>query len=197
MGKKQKDPKRVKAGKSSKLKGANYERKIAKLFEEWFRKYDPECSVARTPQSGGHSKLADDWDMAGDVTCSNEKFIFSIECKCNEAFDLRDLFRIKGPLFTQWWKQCNKACPEGKIPLLVFTKNYHPDFIAMPASKEYGKVLIYSGGANPTVGFHEHKLLPEGMIICLLESILESDPQEWIKLLEARNTTPKPSTNTT
>jgi len=193
-----KDPKKIKIGKSSKIKGANYERKISKLFEEWFKKHDPKASIARTPQSGGHSKLAEDWNMSSDLTCNNPDFPFLIECKCNEAWDIRDLFKIKGLVFTSWWPQATKqSSTTDKIPLLVFTKKYHPDFVAMPGGIDFGKILIHSGNANPTVGFHEHKLIPDGMIICLLESLLESNPKEWIDVIKARNITPKSSKNTT
>lgn len=71
---KSKDPKRVKAGKKSKTKGNNFERKVAKMLSQWWG-----SKFYRTPMSGG-SKLKEGFHLAGDVVTDDLTFCFHTEC---------------------------------------------------------------------------------------------------------------------
>lgn len=96
-----------KRGKSSKLKGASYERVIAKKFKEKFG-----IELKRTPMSGGFSKgssKAD--DFRGDITVVDKgvDFKLHLECKDHKAWSL-----------PAWIRQAEEDCPKDRIPVVVF-----------------------------------------------------------------------------
>ena len=96
-----------KRGKSSKLKGASYERVIAKKFKEKFG-----IELKRTPMSGGFSKgssKAD--DFRGDITVVDKgvDFKLHLECKDHKAWSL-----------PSWIRQAKDDCPQDRIPVVVF-----------------------------------------------------------------------------
>lgn len=114
---------RSRRGKASKRKGANYERKIAKVFKE---KYN--VDLVRTPQSGGFAKKSTKAsDFRGDITCLDETVDFKlhIECKDQKTLKIRD-----------WVQQSQEDCPNGKVPLVI----YH-----LPQVIKEGKVVSKSG----------------------------------------------------
>ena len=120
-------------------KGFNYERYIAEKFSKPFN-----MEFRRIPLSGG-------WDkeyISGDIMCMEDKnFPFSIECKRNEAIDFMPIFKNfeKSAIFS-FWKQCEedaKVCKkENNIPLLVFAKNYTPDFVMFKEKICLGNFVI-------------------------------------------------------
>lgn len=113
-------------GKGAKNKGSSYERKIAKLLSNWF--YGDDDSLVRAPRSGGGS-----WK--GDIVKNPEKenilFNFCIECKNEEGWKLEQLFNqdCEKSMIMKFWYQTIKQCPEDKIPLLIFTRNFQPNFL--------------------------------------------------------------------
>jgi hypothetical protein len=108
------------SGKRSRNKGASYERHIAKILTKWWG-----SQIDRVPQSGGWQKERITGDVAAD-----DKFPFSVECKKQEGWHLEDIL-YKDSLITKWWKQCCDDCPDSKTPLLVFSRNYYPDFCTL------------------------------------------------------------------
>ena len=125
---------RSKAGKKAKRKGSTFERSLCKSFSDfWGSKF------FRTPMSGG-SQLKHDYNLAGDVSTPDETFPYHVEAKNQQA--LKGFYTIftstKCPVW-KWWDQCTTECPDDKIPLLVFTKNYMPPFILVPHL--YGAIL--------------------------------------------------------
>jgi len=118
---------RSKAGKKAKRKGSSYERTLCKAFSGfWGSKF------FRTPMSGG-SQLKHDYNLAGDISTPDETFPYHVEAKNQEALkSFHNIFiSSKCPVW-KWWKQCTTECPPGKVPLLVFTKNYMPSFVMVP-----------------------------------------------------------------
>lgn len=118
---------RSKAGKKAKRKGSSYERTLCKTFSElWGSKF------FRTPMSGG-SQLKHDYNLAGDISTPDEAFPYHVEAKNQEALQsFHNIFTsAKCPVW-KWWTQCTTECPSGKVPLLVFTKNYMPSFVMAP-----------------------------------------------------------------
>ena len=94
-------------GRTSKVKGANFERLIAKKFQD---RYGVE--LKRTPQSGGFAKKSDRADdYRGDITIVDTKrrLLLHIECKNQQKWSL-----------PKWLKQAQEDCPEGAIPIVVF-----------------------------------------------------------------------------
>jgi hypothetical protein len=120
---------RSRAGKKAKNKGSSFERRIGKSLEGFW-----DSKFFRTPMSGG-SALKYDYNLAGDLSTPDETWPFHVECKNQEA--LGKFFTIftsdKCPVW-KWWNQTVEECPENKIPLLIFTKNYFPVFCLMKAS---------------------------------------------------------------
>lgn len=117
-----------KKGKSAKVKGASYERVLAKVFKTFLN-----IDLVRTPQSGGfakHSTKAD--EFRGDITCLDEKIDFKlhIEAKNHKTWKLKE-----------WFKQSIEDCPKGKVPCVIFHQSQEnkegkrisesDDFIAM------------------------------------------------------------------
>ena len=99
--------KNSKRGKSSKNKGANYERTIAKIFKEKLG-----VELKRTPQSGGFAKDSSKGDeFRGDIVSIDDTidFILHLECKDQATWNL-----------PAWIRQSEEDCSEGKIPIVVF-----------------------------------------------------------------------------
>jgi len=137
-------------GKGAKNKGSTFERKIAKLFTAWWQSGELEGEFFKTPASGGLRWAKRD-DVIGDL-CTPEGFNATIECKCTESWDFKELFQTtiaKAPSLIQkgknigkpnapcglgeyWYQSCNEGFRASKIPMLVFTKNYFPDYIMYP-----------------------------------------------------------------
>jgi Holliday junction resolvase len=108
-----------KRGKRSKVKGANYERDIAKKFKA---NYD--ADLTRTPQSGGFAKKSSKADdFRGDIV-SADKYIdlsLHIECKNTQTWTL-----------PKWFEQAEGDCPKDKAPVVIFHKyGTGKDYIAL------------------------------------------------------------------
>lgn len=109
--------KKSRRGRNAKMKGAQYERDIAKKFEEHYG-----IKLLRTPQSGGFAKdkTGDNEDFRGDIVPAdkNIKLKVHIECKNQKKWNL--------PI---WLDQSEGDCSKEKISLVVFkrfntSKNY-------------------------------------------------------------------------
>lgn len=96
-----------KRGRSSKNKGANYERNIAKVFKEKLG-----VELKRTPQSGGFAKDTSKGDeFRGDIVSIDDTIDFNlhVECKDQATWSL-----------PAWIRQMEEDCPEGKVSVVVF-----------------------------------------------------------------------------
>lgn len=99
-----------KKGKSAKIKGASYERTIAKIFKKYL-----DIDLVRTPLSGGFAKQSDKAEeFRGDITSLDDTITFKlhIECKNQKTWKLKD-----------WLKQSQEDCPKNKVPCVVFHQN--------------------------------------------------------------------------
>lgn len=109
--------------KNPKRKGNDYERKIAKLFTEWWGE-----PFYRTPNSGGLG-----WQgkkIAGDLI-TPDNFPFVVECKKEENWNFEQIIEGRG-IFYKWWEQVIRDAKKvEKLPLLVFSKNHSNDYIAL------------------------------------------------------------------
>lgn len=117
--KKNQKEKLVKQGKNAKRKGGQYERDIAKKFQD---RYGVE--LKRTPQSGGFAKKSDKADdYRGDITIVDTKQMLKlhIECKNQKQWSL-----------PKWISQAEEDCPEGRVPIIVFHQyNSSKDFVCL------------------------------------------------------------------
>lgn len=159
------------AGKLAKSKGNSYERKIAKLFSEWWGEVK---SFRRTPMSGGWSKSR----ATGDIICPSE-FPFDIECKHHKDWELIQL--LKSPekcKLMKFWKQAVDECRPNKKPMLIFTKNNQPDLV-MVCDENMRKIAL------------DNKFYLDPVLVCfldgdpmaifLLSKFLSEVKSEWLK----------------
>jgi len=124
-------------GKGSKAKGSNFERDISKTLTKWWTGLGFKGEFYRTPTSGGLRWKARE-DTVGDL-CAPEDFAFTIECKCREDWDFKDIFNwTPDGLIAKWWKQsCDEALRANKMPLLVIKKNYVQPIVFIRANDVY------------------------------------------------------------
>ena len=138
------------SGKKSKDKGRNYELSIAKAWSEYTG-----LEIIRTPMSGAWA------GTSGDLLPKNreQNFPFVIECKKQEDWNLFQVIKGEGE-FYKWVDQVIsevrkdlEITKQERFPLVMFSKNYQPDFIACPALRDfdvYGfrqQMLVDIGGA--------------------------------------------------
>lgn len=95
-----------KRGSSSRSKGSNYEREIAKIFKAKLG-----IDLVRTPMSGGFQKKSEALSVKGDITNLDYtiEFLPHIECKDHSSWSL-----------PAWLVQAEGDCPKGHIPIVVF-----------------------------------------------------------------------------
>lgn len=110
-------------GSRSKDKGSSFERQVAKILGDAYG-----VKLRRTPMSGGWAQGYD--NAAGDLTCLEGEFPYCVECKKEEGWRLDSLFGDDHKWFDNWWDQLIHECPANKQPLLVFSRNRAPIFVA-------------------------------------------------------------------
>lgn len=107
--------------KGSHAKGASFERRISKLFNQHWG-----IQLVRTPLSGG-------WGHAhtkGDLVDPSRKFPYFVECKNQQSWNLwAALFEGRGPILTWWYKAAKQAKQEKRIPLLVIGQDYQAPLV--------------------------------------------------------------------
>lgn len=113
-------------GINSRTKGATFERDVAKLLTTWCG-----MNMRRSPMSGG-------WNKHGDITPVDphdmDSFKFNVECKNQMIWDFSDLIKDihNNDGIESWWIQAaNDAEKSKRVPLLIFTKNRHPNYIML------------------------------------------------------------------
>lgn len=121
-----------------KKKGNVNEREVAKTLTEWW------CDVPRKEKHlwradmvcGGVPEFPG--DIAQQASCRHEQFPFSVECKSrkDEKYFKNLLVEDNDSLILEAWDKLeeqtedhNEKTGQELIPLLVFTKNYYPDFV--------------------------------------------------------------------
>lgn len=116
---------RSKIGKKSKSKGQRGERQVAKLLSE-----ATGLEFSRTPLSGGwaSARTRDQVNAHGDLVCSDPDFPWSVEVKNCEGWSFEQLLTAPKSQLHEYWHQTVTQTPEGKRPLLVFTRNHAPWF---------------------------------------------------------------------
>jgi hypothetical protein len=103
------------------------------------------------------------------ASASKMLVIVADESKKVEGWSFEQLLTSKQSIIEKWWNQTKDECPEGKIPLLVFTKNRSPTYIMYP---------VY--WPNLPITPQRAMLVSElNTKICLLDDLFKSDPEEW------------------
>lgn len=166
------------AGKSSRAKGANFERNLAKKFAKW---WPGNYEFKRTPMSGG-SVLKIGWDMAGDITTNAPDFKLHIEAKNapGSFAGLHQLFtRPDGPLF-KWAQQAQEDCPKHRTPLLIVNRFDQPTYCMMKDNWcLYLPDILRELNLNQ---FTYRDRVHGKFTIWFLEEMLAADYRPWMKL---------------
>lgn len=113
-------------------KGKGYELRVAKALTKWAG-----FKLIRTPQSGA-------WQgTAGDIIPQNRErsFEWLIECKKEEGWTLEAIIVGQCAKFNDWieqvWREVKtdyEITNMRRFPVVIFSRNYKPDFIALPVS---------------------------------------------------------------
>lgn len=162
-------------GVNGRTKGATAERKLAKLFAIWWG-----SEFARTPLSGGFAtvKFRNEWDAAGDLVTPDKSFPFCVESKKVEGWTLEQMLTSDKTLIHKWWEQTVKETPEGKIPLLVFTKNHAPLYVMMATEDAVAaatpEMMFFTTYVSDT---HEKR---RRVMIFSLAYLLKTKKESWL-----------------
>lgn len=155
-------------------KGQTAERKLAKLFSDWWG-----SEFARTPLSGGFAtaKFREDWNAAGDLVTPDKSFPFCVESKKVEGWTLEQMLTSDKTLIHKWWEQTVKETPDGRIPLLVFTKNRAPLY-AMIRTQDIPNYLYNSSSSMLGLNFSTY-MGGVHVIIFPLVDLLQTPKDTW------------------
>ena len=113
----------------SRRKGANAEREVARLLEQWWKQLEPGCRFVKTPLSGGWSgpSVRADFQTSGDLTTTAKRFPWTIEVKRREMWALDRLLAGRPSPVWKWWLQaCTQAAEAKRDPVLWFRKSREP-----------------------------------------------------------------------
>ena len=127
-------------GKTSRTKGAKFERKVAKLIIATANnvlKLDHHAKLGskdcyRTPMSGGHPHAG-----ASDLVLSKrlrKSFPFCVECKHTKGWKPVQMFKLLGNV-KSWIDQVSHAVSRDRhlrYPMLIVSGNATPIFVAIP-----------------------------------------------------------------
>lgn len=122
------------SGNKSSRKGSGYERNIANNYlTDWC-----EFEIIRTPMSGAWAGTSA--DLIPRRRDDYNLFPLTIECKKTESWDFFQILNEQGVFHTEWLPQLSRELYsdieqtgiQNRIPLLIFSKNFRPDYIAIP-----------------------------------------------------------------
>ena len=125
--------------KNPKAKGSSFERKIAKILNEYLGCPKDEVWVHRSPNSGGVATVSKKNDITGDLVSLSPESAWlmdnvNLECKSgypNATFD-NHFKNNKSDEINSFWKQSIDDAKKGnKHPILIFGKNRMPILIGI------------------------------------------------------------------
>lgn len=156
---------RSKKAKNASQRGSNFQRKVAKILTLGAKEDGIATDFHSTPRSGG-LRWQKRTDVIGDVTCTRDDFLFTVECKKHEELDYQKLFLIRTANsvddFISFWEQaCDEAIRAKKQPMLVVEKKRGKPVVVLPS-------LLYW---NLICNDHEHGSILAN--IHLSEEVLE------------------------
>jgi len=167
---------------NSSNKGKVYERKIAKILSKW-------CGfeLIRTPMSGAWQGTAGDIKPKQNelaLHLSGLSFPFTVECKNTKSWQFHQIFKREGEFYS-WVKQVEREVDEDesmsnqeKYPLLIFSANYAPDYIAFPG---HSLEFLHNMNLSPVL-YLSH--LDEYWMVTQLDYLLQSYTYlEFVRLM--------------
>lgn len=118
-------------GKASVDKGKRYERKVADILSRWSG-----IELVRTPDGTPEDLYADIWPK-----CMTDNFPLSVECKHVEGWSFDQIMQGAG-IWYDWIHQALNQAKQARLslgawyePVLVFTRNRMPDYVALSWDK--------------------------------------------------------------
>lgn len=159
---------------NGKRKGNGFERKAAQLLSEWWGE-----KFHRTPGSGGLN-WQDDNRVSGDIVPPKDSlFPFNVECKKVEGWNFEQVLKGTGSV-ASWWEQCTRDADKfDSVPLLMFSKNNAPVYVALRI-EDYNKLVDLSEGLASN--FLITMIKDERVAISMFEGLTEIDKEEVIAL---------------
>ena len=159
------------SGRMSRNKGAAYERKIAKILSAWWGE-----KFFRTPLSGGHQDMASQMAVVGDIITKDKNFPFHLELKKQEGWALENVLTSdkKGKI-GDWIAQAKSDCKEDKIPFLIFSKNYHPDFFLLEKTEKSSFIFSLIEEKLSSIFILTKENLAIGLLDDFLKSVKKDD----------------------
>lgn len=149
-----------------KKKGDSFERAIAKKLGEWWGD-----KFQRTPASGGLHWKKDNRVYGDIVTPEGSDFPFVVECKNRESWNMDALFKGSKEV-EKWWVQVTKDAKDtGLKPMLIFTRNNQPDYVAL--KKEDAFLII-----DFDMDVIRIRIQGEGVCIVRLDEFIELHSKE-------------------
>jgi hypothetical protein len=158
------DKKRI----NSKHKGSEYERKIAKKLGSWWGE-----DFHRTPMSGG-LHWAEDNRVAGDiVTPPTSVYPWVTELKKREEWEFDHLLKGTGEIEKYWKQVQGDAQRTGMRELLIFSKNFAPDYL-MISAYDFRLIMEAKGWIDPRFNyFIVTKVGQDARVVCILDDFIE------------------------
>lgn len=144
---------------NGRLKGNKAELDVCRQLSEWWDEKDyvgiraENLPFRRSPLSGG-------WDRkraAGDII-KPKSCLLCFEVKKREEWSWDRFFKDQGKQWSvfRYWLQTVEATKEGEIPILLFTKNRFPWYVAMEAHMFNAlkiKPFLKASIEDTTIGF--------------------------------------------
>ena len=140
-------------GRMSKRKGSKFELRVAKMVKDHW-----DVELVRTPLSGGWGKMRTKGDLVHNPE-THPSFPFYFECRNREGWTLDQVIQGTGQV-AEWWMETRLvARDEGKIPLLVFTRNFNPIYVRVERlfldSSQYPHMILWNGSVESVVCLFE------------------------------------------
>lgn len=122
---------------NGRAKGNSSELKICRVLSEWWLKQDlidikaQDLPFRRSPLSGGWDRTRASGDVIKPDNCR-----LCIEVKNRQEWNWDQFFTSPDTWKVfKYWEQTIKAVVKDEIPLLIFTRNRHPYYVAMTIEK--------------------------------------------------------------
>lgn len=170
-----------KRGRSAKRKGSEAERQVRDLIQAWWRQLEPECTFARTPQSGGWAapKVRGDFKVAGDLTTTAKRWPFTLEVKRRENWSTKVLLAGRPSPAWDWWGQVLEAAAEERSHPMLWMRQSGSPWLVMLESKVWRRF----GLPEEVVSCPDLTLsLADGPCVVGADAVLAVDPGQFAQL---------------
>ena len=173
-------------GRQARVKGSGQELKLAKLLSAWTGQ-----TFVRVPMSGANHQQKGEINMIGDITApTGSNNSFNYESKKHEAVNVKQVMFNNGEI-PSFWEQV--VTDSGRVvdgmlsPMLIFTKNYEPNYVLVPytewlVTNLQDKLLPCQVQKTSYVDSVSKKLQVFDTILTTLDAVMEFNPDDVFKL---------------